>query len=174
MDICSITFLKMKKMMTYLLVSVVAIIAIVLIIGLFLPKERTFTKAAMLKSDISKVFNLVTDFRNQASWRSDVKEINVIDDNTWTEFPKKGTAITFKVKQKKENEIFEIEIIEPKNFNGYWVGTFKPIKLNGTAIEFKEVITVSNPFFRTLSFLFVDLDKTMDLYLQNLKEKLGE
>ena len=161
-------------MMTYLLVSVVAIIAIVLIIGLFLPKERTFTKTAVLNSDVTKVFNLVTDFKNQTTWRNDVKEIIVIDENTWTEVPKKGTAITFKVKQKVENEIFEIEIIEPKNFNGYWIGTFKQTKENQTAIEFKEVVIVSNPFFRTISYVFVDLDKTMDLYLQNLKQKLGE
>jgi hypothetical protein len=164
----------MKKMMTYLLISIVAIIAIVLIIGLFLPKERTFTKTAVLNSDVTKVFNIVTDFKNQTTWRNDVKEIIVIDNNTWTEVPKKGTAITFKVKQKVENEIFEIKIIEPKNFNGYWIGTFKQTKVNQTAIEFKEVITISNPFFRTLSYLFIDLDKTMDLYLQNLKQKLGE
>lgn len=161
-------------MMTYLLISIVAIITIVLIIGLFLPKERTFTKTAVLNSDVTKVFNIVTDFKNQTSWRNDVKEIIVIDNNTWTEVPKKGTAITFKVKQKVENEIFEIVIIEPKNFNGYWIGTFKQTKVNQTAIEFKEVITISNPFFRTLSYLFVDFDKTMDLYLQNLKQKLGE
>jgi hypothetical protein len=164
----------MKKMMTYLLVFVVALIAIVLIIGLFLPKERTFTKTAVLNSDVTKVFNLVSDFKNQTTWRNDVKEIIGIDENTWTEVPKKGTAITFKVKQKIENEIFEIEIIEPKNFNGYWVGTFKQTKENQTAIEFKEVVTISNPFFRTISYLFVDLDKTMDLYLQNLKQKLDE
>ena len=164
----------MKKMTTYLLIAIVAIIAIVLIIGLFLPKERTFTKTAVLNSDVKKVFNIVTDFKNQTSWRNDVKEIIVIDNYTWTEVPKKGTAITFKVKQKVENEIFEIEIIEPKNFNGYWVGTFKQTKPNETAIEFKEVVTFSNPFLRTISYLFVDLDKTMDLYLENLKQKLIE
>lgn len=164
----------MKKMTTYLLIGIVAIIAIVLIIGLFLPKERTFTKTAVLNSDVKKVFNIVTDFKNQTSWRNDVKEIIVIDNYTWTEVPKKGTAITFKVKQKVENEIFEIEIIEPKNFNGYWVGTFEQTKPNETAIEFKEVVTFSNPFFRTISYLFVDLDKTMDLYLENLKQKLIE
>ena len=164
----------MKKTMTYLLISIFAIITIVMIIGLFLPKERTFTKTAVLNSDVTKVFNIVTDFKNQTSWRNDVKEIIVIDNNTWTEVPKKGTAITFKVKQKVENEIFEIVIIEPKNFNGYWIGTFKQTKVNQTAIEFKEVITISNPFFRTISYVFVDLDKTMNLYLQNLKQKLGE
>lgn len=164
----------MKKMMTYLLISIVAIIAILFIVGLLIPKQRTFTKTAVLNSNVTKVFNLVTDFKNQTTWRNDVKEIIVIDDNTWTEVPQKGTAITFKVKRKIENEIFEIEIIEPKNFNGYWVGTFNQKTLNETAIEFKEVVTISNPFFRTLSYLFIDLDKTMDLYIQNLIQKLGE
>lgn len=161
-------------MTTYLLVSIVAIIAIVLIIGLFLPNKRTYTKTAVLNSDVTKVFNIVTDFKNQTTWRNDVKEIIVIDNNTWTEVPTKGKALTFKVKQKIENEIFEIEIIEPKSFNGYWIGTFKQTKPNETAVEFKEVVTISNPFFRTLSYLFVDLDKTMDLYLENLKQKLSE
>lgn len=161
-------------MTTYLLISIVAIIALVLIIGLFLPKERTFTKTAVLNSDVTKVFNIITDFKNQTTWRNDVKEIIVIDDNTWTEVPKKGTAITFKVKKQIKNEIFEIEIIEPKSFNGYWVGTFKQTNQDATEIEFKEVVTISNPFFRTLSYLFVDLDKTMDLYLENLKQKLSE
>lgn len=160
--------------MTYVLVSVVAIIAIILIIGLFLPKERTFTKTAVLNSDVTKVFNLVTDFKNQTTWRNDVQEIIVIDENTWTEVPKKGTAITFRVKQKVQDQIFEIEIIEPKNFNGYWVGTFQQTNGNQTAIEFKEVVTLSNPFFRTLSYALVDLDETMGLYIQNLKQKLGE
>jgi hypothetical protein len=164
----------MKKMMTYLLVSIVAIIAIIFLVGLFIPRDRTFIKTAVLNSDVSKVFNLVTDFRNQTTWRNDVKEIIVINDNTWTEVPIKGTAITFKVKNKVVNKIFEIEIVEPKNFNGYWVGTFKQTKQDLTEIEFKEVVTISNPFFRTLSYLFVDLDKIMELYLQNLKQKLSE
>jgi hypothetical protein len=164
----------MKKMITYLLIAIVAIVAIVFLIGLFLPEERTFTKTAELKADISSVFNLVTDFKNQARWRNDVKEIIVIDDNTWTEVPQKGTAITFKIKQKKENEIFEIAIVEPENFEGYWVGTFKATRSNSTSIVFKEVIVVTNPFSRIISYLFVDLDKTMELYLRNVKQKLGE
>lgn len=161
-------------MTTYLLVFSFAIFAIVLIIGLLLPKERTFIKKAVLNSDVSKVFNIVTDFKNQTTWRNDVQEIIVIDSNTWTEVPTKGQAITFKVKRKIENEIFEIEIVEPKSFNGYWVGTFKQTNQGATEIEFKEVVTIANPFFRTLSYLFLDLDKTMDLYLENLKHKLSK
>jgi hypothetical protein len=163
----------MKKMMFYLLISIVAIIAIVFAIGLFIPKERTFTKTAVLNSDVAKVFKLVTDFKNQTMWRKDVKDIVVIDDNTWTEVPKKGTPITFKTRQKIQNELFEIEIIEPKNFNGYWVGSFEQTTA-GTKVVFKEVAIIENPFIRVLSSLFVDLDNAMEIYMTNLKTKLGE
>ena len=159
--------------MFYLLISIVAIIAIVFAIGLFIPKERTFTKTAVLNSDVAKVFKLVTDFKNQTMWRKDVKDIVVIDDNTWTEVPKKGTPITFKTRQKIQNELFEIEIIEPKNFNGYWVGSFEQTTA-GTKVVFKEVAIIENPFIRVLSSLFVDLDNAMEIYMTNLKTKLGE
>jgi hypothetical protein len=56
----------MKKMMTYLLISIVAIIAIVLIFGLFLPKERTFTKTAVLNSDVPPQI-----------WKKDKKVVNL-------------------------------------------------------------------------------------------------
>lgn len=163
----------MKKKMTVAILSVLAIIAFVFVAGLLLPKQREFIKQAELNSPPEKVFQVVTDFANQTSWRDDVQEIKVIDEKTWTEIPKKGTPITFKTKQKIENQLFEIEIIEPKNFNGYWIGTFEDTK-NGTKVVFKEVVTIENPFFRVLSSIFVDLDKTMEVYLNNLKTKLGK
>lgn len=162
----------MKKTIIYLLVLILAVVGIGFIVGLFLPKERTYTKTGVLNSEVTKVFNLVTDFKNQAIWRNDVKEIIIIDENTWTEVPKKGTPITFRVKRKIENQLFEIEIIEPKNFNGYWIGTFEETE-NGTKVVFKEVAIIENPFFRVLSLIFVDLDKTMELYMNHLKTKLG-
>jgi len=163
----------MKRKITITTLFILAIIALIFTIGLILPKQREFVKTAEFKSSPQKVFQLVTDFQSQKNWRSDVQEIKVIDQNTWTEIPQKGMPITFKTKKKVENQIFEIEIIEPKNFNGYWIGTFEPTS-KGTKVVFKEVILIENPFYRVLSSMFVDLDKTMEIYMSNLKTKLGE
>lgn len=163
----------MKKKMTVAILSVLAIIAFVFVAGLLLPKQREFVKQAELNSPPEKVFQVVTDFANQALWRDDVQEIKVLDATTWTEIPKKGTPITFRIKRKVENQLFEIEIIEPKKFNGYWIGTFEETE-NGTKVVFKEVVIIENPFFRVLSSIFVDLDKTMEVYMINLKTKLSK
>lgn len=159
--------------MTVAILVILALAALIFAIGLLLPKQHEFVKEAYLKSPPEKVFQVITDFEGQTPWRSDVKEIRVIDHNTWTEVPKNGTPITFRTKQKVENQIFEIEIIEPKSFNGFWVGTFEQTP-TGTKVLFKEVVIIKNPFFRVLSSIFVDLNKTMEVYMNNLKNKLGE
>ncbi|MGF1637172.1 MAG: SRPBCC family protein [Cyclobacteriaceae bacterium] len=164
----------MKWKMITLLLSIVAIIALAYFIGLMLPKEQVFVKEAILNSPTHEVFRLVTDVDSQTNWRADVKEVKVIDDQTWTEVPQKGSPITFRTKQKIENQLFEIEIIEPKSFNGYWVGTFESIDNQKTRVIFKEVIRIENPFFRLLSHIFVDLDKTMEDYMTNLKNQLDK
>ena len=163
----------MRKKMTVAVLSIVALVAMVFVIGLFIPKQKEYLKTADLKTSPESVFQIVTDFENQTLWRNDVQEIKVIDQNTWTEVPKKGTPITFRTKQKIQNQLFEMEIIEPKSFQGYWVGTFEQIP-TGTKVVFKEIVIVENPFFRVMSSIFVDLDKTMDVYMSNLKAKLGE
>ena len=90
----------------------------------------------------------------------------------WTEIPEKGRPITFQVRTYEPPNRFDIEIVE-SGFSGYWEGRIN--EENGlTSIEFKEVVVISNPYSKTISYLFLDLNKTMDLYLANLKKKLGE
>lgn len=159
--------------MTVVLFVIAGLIALVFVVGLLLPKQREYIRSAQFNSPVERVFDLVADVGTQATWRSDVKEIKVINQNTWTEVPKKSTPITFRTKQKIANQVFHIEIIEPKNFNGYWLGSFAPTS-TGTKVVFKEVVTIGNPFARVMSLVFVDLDKTMDSYMADLKAKLGE
>jgi len=142
--------------------------------GLLLPKEREFVKEAVINHPVGQVFSTVTDINNQLAWRPEVKEINIIDEETWTEVMQKGTPLTFKIRRKVQDSLFEIEIIEPKSFNGYWVGTFEPFGDIGTKITFKEVIRIENPYFRLLSFIFIDLDNHMNEYLSNLTTHLGK
>lgn len=147
-----------------------------LVIGLFLPTQRTFCKTAQFISSPQEIWNTITDIKSQEQWRNDVKSIEMINTQKgkekWTETPKRGKPITFQVKTYEPPQRFDIEIVE-SSFSGYWEGRIN--EKNGvTEIEFKEVVVISNPYFKTLSYLFLDLNKTMDLYLANLKKKLGE
>ncbi|MEN1783850.1 MAG: hypothetical protein AAGF77_01815 [Bacteroidota bacterium] len=88
----------------------------------------------------------------------------------WIETPINGQPITFQVKTFQEPNRYDIEIVD-SGISGYWEGRIT--ERNGiTSVAFKEVIDVKNPYFRIIMYLFVDLDKTMDVYMTNLKKKL--
>lgn len=43
-----------------------------------------------------------------------------------------------------------------------------------TKVAFAEIPKIQNLYFGTFSLLFVNIDKTMDLFLENLARELGE
>ncbi len=44
----------------------------------------------------------------------------------------------------------------------------------GTIVKFIEKPSIANPFMRVFAHLFIDMDKAMELYLENLGNALGE
>jgi len=166
----------MNKSMKIALIVIAIIIVLPLLVGMFLPNERVFIKKAQFKSNPQQIWDVITNVKGQEEWRNDVKLIEMIESKKgaekWTEIPRQGQPITFQVKAYQEPNRYDIEIVD-SSFSGYWEGRIK--KENGkTFIEFKEVAIIKNPYFKILAYLFFDLNKTMDLYLLNLKNKLGE
>ena len=160
------------------IVGVVVFIGILpLLIGLFIPSERTYTKEFVFDSSVEKVWNIVTDLKGQERWRSDVKVIKIISNENgnevWIEIPQKGPSIKFRTVEKIENKSWTMEIIDNPSFTGKWVGTFEAVDKNTTKVVFTESPLITNPYMRTLSLIFVNMDKTMELYLENLEIALG-
>jgi hypothetical protein len=147
----------------------------ILIYGSYLPEERYLTKIYHFKSSKQKVWESVRNIENQTSWRSDLKEVTILskDPETWKEKTSSGSEMTFATVELLENSVWKMKIIEPTYLEGNWVGTFQDLE-DGTEIRFRESVRVKNPFFRILSFLFFDIDKTMNLYIHNLSLHLGE
>lgn len=158
------------------LIIIAVIIILPLAVGMLLPSKRVFTKTAEFKSSPQQIWDIITNIKGQEQWRSDVKSIEIISTKKgaekWTEIPKKGRPITFQVKTYQEPNRYDIEIVDT-SISGYWEGRIKEV--NGTTkVECKEIIHVNNPYFRIVSYLFVDLNEIMDIYMANLKNRLGE
>lgn len=166
----------MKKVMIYTLLVVAILLLLPLVVGLFIPRERTYAHAYNFASPVEKVFAAVTDVEGQPAWRADVKAIEILETTPnlkWREVLHKGPAITFQERRKLENRLFEIEIVESA-FGGRWVGTFEPLSDGGTRVTFTETSIIANPFLRTVSILVIDLNKTISEYTSNLRKHLGE
>lgn len=128
---------------------------------------------ATFSRDVQTVWNIVTDNTNY-SWRSDLSKIEVADDgNSFTEYSKGGFNTTFTITMKKPYERYEFNM-NNKNMNGHWIGIFSETTTGGTQIDLTEEIKIPNPIIRVASYLFMNLKKMQETYVDDLRKALGE
>ncbi|OYQ35761.1 hypothetical protein CHU92_10410 [Flavobacterium cyanobacteriorum] len=162
----------MKKKIITLIVVISGLALLLCLYGLALPRQLIFYKEEVINHPVEAVFATVTDFKNQAKWRSDLKEIRAVSADVWTEIPKAGEPMTFAIVQKIQDKRFVIRIIKPENYSGSWTGIFEKLPQNRTLFKAREVIELKNPFIRAIGHTFINLETTMDTYFNDLNIKL--
>ncbi|MFI3175721.1 MAG: polyketide cyclase [Bacillota bacterium] len=130
---------------------------------------KRYTISAIFKSDINRVWNIVTD-NTFFKWRSDLEEIKVIDDNIFVEISNGGYKTEFEITDKEPLKYYSFKI-KGQNTSGQWHGKFS-VYQNGTKIEFTEEITPKNPIMNL--FLGLYIKKQQSLYISDLRKALGE
>lgn len=120
------------------------------------------------QSDVQRVWEVVTSLENY-SWRSDLGRIEIINDNQFIEYTKKGYATTFTVTVKEQYKRWEFDMGND-NMKGHWTGIFTR-KDGQTEIDFTENVTAKkvfmNPFVKTY------LKKQQALYISDLQKALS-
>ena len=161
--------------MKFIILGIAGLVGIIVVIVYLLPSERVAKRKAKIAAPIEVVFNKVTEISNQ-QWRSNVEKVEVNDltygQEVWTETPKKGPPIKFRTKLKSPVSRFEIEIIDNPQFGGNWVGTFVPVGANETEIEFTEKAIALGIFPKLLSYLFYDIDASVETYIEDLRKAM--
>lgn len=165
----------MKKITLIILGIIVCIIILIYIIGLFLPKQRVYTKESVFNTSTQKLFDIVCN-NQQWQWRSDLMNLNIIStDNkglqVWDEIDKQSNIIHFKAIEKIPYSYYHFTM-ENSIMIGYWIGEF--IELEGSKTKFiaTEYIEMKNPITKVLSYLFFDIAKYMDTYQKDLGKRV--
>ena len=132
---------------------------------------KQFSVSAIFKSDIQKVWDIVTD-NTQYAWRSDIGKVEVSDDGqTFIEYTKKGGfPTTFTITLKNTGERYEFDM-QNQNMSGHWTGVFSSID-DGTKIDFTEELNVKNPIMNLFAGAY--LGKQQATYINDLRKALGE
>lgn len=121
-----------------------------------------------LSCPIEKIWDKVTDL-NDFTWRSDLKNIRIIDDNKFVEISKDGIETYFKVTECIKNQCWSFEI-ENENIKGTWAGKFYSHD-DKTTLDFTENIVSKKLIFKP--FLGSYLRKQQKLYFKDLKKVLN-
>lgn len=122
---------------------------------------------AKFDCDVREVWDIVTDF-GRYEWRSDLRDVKIVDKDHFIEYSKSGYETKFSVKAVKFCERLELEI-ENENIKGHFVGLFFGLN-NGSEIEFSEEIFAKKFFIKP--FLSIYLKKQQETYISDLKKAL--
>ena len=123
---------------------------------------------ATLICPIEIVWDTVTNL-NDYSWRSDLKDVRIIDEHNFIEITKDGIETYFKITEciKYQSWIFEIE---NKNIKGTWVGKFYA-EGDKTILDFTENIVSKKSILKP--FISLYLKRQQKIYSRDLKAKLN-
>ena len=72
------------------------------------------------KEDIQKVWDVITSVDKYKSWRSDLKEMEIIDEEQYVETTEDGYVTTYIVVRRAEGKRLELEV-ENETLSGRWV-----------------------------------------------------
>lgn len=149
------------------------LVLIVVLIGTFLPRIRTETKQCILNAPVDVVFAIVT---NNQEWhyRSSLDDLDIIrtqgDIEEWKETAN-GVTIRFKTLEKRPHSFYSFEM-DSKMFTGEWHATFEPMEGGKTLFTATETIEYKNLFFRLVGYVFMDLNKFMTTYQEELTARI--
>ena len=123
---------------------------------------------ATLLYPIEVVWDTVTNL-NDFSWRSDLNDVRIIDENNFIEITKNGVETYFRITEciKYQSWIFEIE---KKNIKGTWVGKFY-VEDDKTILDFTENVVSKKLIFKP--FISLYLKRQQRIYFKDLKVKLN-
>lgn len=114
---------------------------------------------ANFRSDISKVWNVVTDLNNY-TWRSDLSKIELLEQGKkFVEYTKSGYPTTFTITNFEPMKRYEFDL-ENGNLKGHWIGFFETTPA-GTVIDFTEVVEVKKPVLKLGKHLPEEAAKTI-------------
>ena len=161
------------KVMVYILLGIVFFLLVIFIIGLFLPKIRILKKETIYNAPLETVYNTVI---NNQDWkyRKSLDDLKIIETNgdieIWEE-TSGGIVIQFKTKKKNPSTFYSFEM-DNKLFNGDWHAELESVEIGKTRFVATESIKYKNPFIRTIGYVLMNLDKYMETYQNELRNKV--
>lgn len=160
------------RLTLYVACGLAAIAILMAIAGAMLPRDHVATRRAKFRKSQEEVFALIS---GPQDWRPDVSKWERIDEKRFAEFDASGERMLME----------EVENVPPKRrvtriadeslpFGGTWTWELQPTEDGGCIARVTENGFVKNPVFRFIARYFMGYHSTMEKYLVNLGNKLGQ
>jgi len=137
--------------------------------------EKQATVRRTLPFERTIVWKKAFAVERQAEWRSDIRAVTVTqkaEPRVWRELLNTGGEITLCDKSMDLHDSWTIESVQNAHFLTRWTGEFKEIGKAETEIIFTEQFRARNIWGKILLFLFINPEKMMQTYADDLQREL--
>ncbi|WP_020560098.1 SRPBCC family protein [Thiofilum flexile] len=152
---------------------IVTLVVLPLLIGLMLPQQTRATRVDLVRAPIDQVWESLADLARHTEWRSDLKSVQLKDDDDglrWLEHSKTyGKLVVRKVKEVHHKEIM-MSFQRGKGFKGTREARLNAVP-GGTRVTFTETRDIRNPITRLRNLFGSKLDIQLNQYISELKTK---
>jgi hypothetical protein len=138
------------------------------VVGSFLPVKHIAKVKRSFRLRPDQLWQILVDFREYITWRSDLKSLHPISDRKWKEESRHG-VITYEQEINEPARSFTNKIIsEDLPFGGYWHFEIAETA-EGSEVSITEYGEVYNPMFRFMSKFLFGHDSTLNKYVEDLE-----
>lgn len=156
--------------MWVILVISILFLLIPVMIGLLISPFQQVTRVELIKASADEVWKALTDLPRQTQWRSDLKSMQMVDDDAglrWIEQSEDGKAITLrKLKETPPKELL-LEMRQ-RGCKGTRQACLNAVP-GGTRVTFTEMLETHTPIGRIKARLGGAPDRSLDHFIQQLK-----
>lgn len=153
------------------------LVVLLMVIGSLLPREHRASCRATFRARAETLFTVLTDVDAYPGWRNGVKSVRRVEPidgkSAYVEESKHG-PVRYAVESSEPPRRLVLRIADDTlPYGGTWTFVLTPDG-GGTALAITEDGFVKPAFFRVLSRFVFGHHATMEEYLANLAQKLGE
>ncbi len=169
------------KLIISIVLSLIAVlviaVGIVALIGSRLPQHHVATRSITIRQPRALVYKLVRDVGSAASWRTDVRQIEIVsapgEKVRFREHGKQGD-VNYEISEDVPAEKMVTRILDTNlGYSGKWIYTFSE-EPSGTRLTITEDGEVTNVIFRFMSKYVFGHTASIDGYLTALAKHFGE
>ena len=157
--------------------AVVGVSSLVVVVGSVLPRGHSVSRVARLDCAPAEVWQVITDFADQASWRTDVRRVERLPTRdgreVWRETDNRGQAVTMEtVELLALRRLVRRLTDENHQFSGRW--TYELAEDGGnTLLTVTEQGETYNPVYRFVDRFITGQTASVREYVRALGRKLG-
>ena len=165
----------MRLLKILLLVLVVIIVlcgAAFIVAGLVIPEERSFTNEIEINAAAETVWQVVNDRGKYTAWQTNLTRVEVIDDNSWIEYPKDSPQpLRFSLAKDERPARMEFNYTMGESLGGKWLGEISRTA-NGVRLKTEDSYAAKGWLTKILLAAFFDMDGFAKDWNQRLKQRV--